>query len=182
MNRTTASLGNAQSESTGLALMIGMTSLVPHALGGTAFAQLIECRLESRGQFFVGPSAPVMKENHHWSVAGHVVMDRHHVKTILAKRLQHRGDFAFEHRHVARHRCVLLCSHESRPGVEPHPGVNRGSVFLHTQVVTPDGDLVDCSRLFAVMPNDLREFGGVNGSSAGPSWGRSLRLHMADEV
>ena len=54
-----------------------------HAVSGSAFAQLIECSLESAREFFRRASAPAVKEDHHGPVACHVVVNRNNIEAIL---------------------------------------------------------------------------------------------------
>ena len=102
-----------------------------------------------------------MQEDHYGPVRGHVVMNRDHLDTVLAKRLQNRGDFAFEHSYIACDNSILLRADERGPGVQTHPGVDGGAVLFHPEVVAPHGDFVDRAGLLTFVPHDLGDFGGV---------------------
>src|SRR5437773_2378824 len=82
------------------------------AASGSAFHQFVKRRFESPRKFLRRASSPVMEEDHHRPVSRHVMMNRDYIETVLAKRFQNRGDFAFQHRYIARDRSVLLCAHE----------------------------------------------------------------------
>src|SRR5215475_9344574 len=94
------------------------------AVSGGGFAEFVEGGLESGGQLVCWAAAPVVEEDHHRAVAGHVVMNGYYVEVILAQRLQHRSYFAFEHGHIAGDRGIFLGADESGPGVEAHARVD----------------------------------------------------------
>src|SRR5260370_7440196 len=94
-------------------------------------------------------------------------MDGNHVDAVLAKCLQNRSDFAFEHGYIASDSGVLVGTYESCPGVEAHPRIDGRAVFLHIEVVATDSNLVNRARLLAFMSHDLRDFGAVH------SWPRT---------
>src|SRR6267154_2743979 len=50
---------------------------------------------------------------------------------------------------------------ESGPGVETHARIDGRAVFLHIEVVSAHGNLVNRARLLAFMSHDLRVFGCV---------------------
>src|SRR5713226_4506574 len=75
-------------------------SLVSHLVLWRTLDQLIESSLESAREFFSRTSAPVMQEDDNGPVSRHVVVNRHHIETVLAECFQNRRHFALEHRDV----------------------------------------------------------------------------------
>src|SRR5882757_7366322 len=102
-----------------------------------------------------------MQEDHHGPSFDHVIMDGNHVDAVLSKGLQNRSDFAFKHGYIASDRGVLVGTYESSPGVEAHPRIDGRAVFLHMEVVSAHGNLVNRACLLAFMSDDLRDFGCV---------------------
>src|SRR5882724_2351784 len=100
-------------------------------MSGSAFAQFIQSRSESGSELFGRAPTPVVQEDNHWSDFDHVMMYRDHVKTVLAERFQNRCYFAFEHRHIACNRGILLRARKRSPCVKPHASVDRCAVLLH---------------------------------------------------
>src|SRR5260370_2540481 len=110
-------------------------------------------------------------------------MDGNHVDAVLAKGLQNRSDFAFEHGYIASDRSVLVGTYESGPGVEAHPRIDGRAVFLHVEVVPSHGNLVNRARLLAFMSHDLRDLGCVQGCGrTTASWSDAGRWRMADQI
>src|SRR2546425_5314710 len=141
--------------------------LVIRLVCGLALAELVECSLEARSQLVSRAPAPVMEENDHGVGSGHMVVDSDHVQAVLSQRLQHRSDFALEHRNVAGDLRVFICPGECGPGVQPHPRVDLRTAFFHPYVVAAQGDLVDGTGLLAFVAHDLHNFRGVQAALRG---------------
>src|SRR5258706_5603374 len=110
-------------------------------------------------------------------------MDCDHVDAVLPKGLQNGSDFVFEHGYIASDSGVLVGTYESGPGVEPHPRIDGRAVFLHIEVVSAHGNLVNRARLLAFMSHDLRDFGCVQSCRrTTASCSGCGRRRMADQV
>src|SRR5882762_11786346 len=92
--------------------------LMRHRIRGSALAELVESRFETGGELFRWASTPVMQEDHHGPSFDHVIMDCDHIDAVLAKSLQNRSDFVFEHSYIASDSGVLVGTYKGGPGVE----------------------------------------------------------------
>src|SRR5260370_18791390 len=103
-----------------------------------ASTQLVESGEEAQGKFFGGAAAPVMEKNHRGLSAKHVVVNGDDVQFMSAKRLQHRRNFGFAHGDVAGNLRVGVVSGKSSPGVQPHAGGDRCTVFFELELVAAE--------------------------------------------
>ena len=85
---------------------------------------------------------------------------------LRAQRLEHRRDFEREHRDVAGDHRVGVRAGEGGPGVQAHARVDLRAVLAQVDVGPADRDLVDRPVLLALVADDLRERGGVDGAGA----------------
>ena len=119
--------------------------------------------------------------------AGHVIVDRDHVQSVRAERLQHRCDFVRKHRHVACDFSACVTAVERRPSVQAHARVDGRAHFFQVYIVATDGDLINRSGLFAIVPHDSSNFRGVdlsgrNVASAAAHRGLVLRRSTTDQI
>src|SRR5437660_9347179 len=135
--------------------------LVIRLVCGLALAELVDCSLEARSELLSRAPVPIMEEDNYGVRGGHMVVDSDHVQAVLSQRLQHRSDFALEHRNVAGDLRVFICPGEGGPGVQPHPRIDLRTAFFHPYVVPAQGDLVDGTGLLAFVAHDLHNFRGV---------------------
>src|SRR2546425_6811810 len=141
--------------------------LVIRLVCGLALAELVDCSLEARSQLLSRAPASIMEEDNYGVRGGHMVVDSDHVQAVLSQRLQHRSDFALEHRNVAGDLRVFICPGEGGPGVQPHPRIDLRTAFFHPYVVAAQGDLVDGTGLLAFVAHDLHNFRGVQAALRG---------------
>src|SRR5581483_6260720 len=117
--------------------------------------ELAERGFERRRELVGRPRAPIVKEVHGRPRMHHVLVDRDDVEAVLPQRLQDGRDLAGEHRDVAGDRGTVVRADERRPGVEPHPRVDRRAHLRQLQIVATDRDLVHGAGLLAGRPDDL---------------------------
>src|SRR5205823_1861574 len=120
-----------------------------------SFAQLIHCGLEPGCQLVSRSPPPVMKKDDLWLCIEHVVMDRHHLQSMGAKRLQCRIDFTLQHCDVTRNSSIIVGSNKCRPGVEAHSSIDRGSHFFDVEVVPAERDFVHRPSMLTRMADNL---------------------------
>src|SRR5438874_7401140 len=125
------------------------------------FAQLIEGRFETSGEFVRRASTPIVEEDYDGSRIGHMMVDCHDFKSVPTQRFEGCCNLSFQHRHIAGYRRIFIGSDERSPGVEPHAGIDGSSHLFHVEVIAPQGDLVNRAVLLALVPHDFRNARGV---------------------
>src|SRR5262249_34541908 len=148
-------------------------------------AGLAQRRLETRRELFGRPSTPVVEEIDRRCRPDHMVMNGHHIESVLPERLQYGRDLIADHGNVTGDRGVLIGPDESRPGVEPHARVDGRAHFSELQIVAADRDFVDRPVLLPFGTDDLGKLCGIERwrRSRGGCWStRGLWGVLANEV
>ena len=158
------------------------TELHDSGVGWRLPAKYIENRFETISKLVGAASSPIVQEDYHRRFLCHVVMNRDNVETILTERFQHWRDFVLQHCHIASDHGIFLRAEKCSPGVESHARIDACAMVLHGKVITSDRNFVHCARLFACMPNDLRQLLDIERGAFSETRRNFGRGNMPDEV